>query len=76
MVKWPVVCSWIVIFSVCGMTLVSCTPVKLLHLCHKDNPYICDAKPDPNDPTRATVSIDCLDSLLTDLELFNTKRDQ
>lgn len=58
------------------MTLASCAPVTLLQMCHKDNPYLCDAKLDPNDPTRVSVGVDCLDALLTDLELFNAKRDQ
>lgn len=76
LVRRPVRSLWLAILSAFVMTSVSCAPVKLLHLCHKDNPYICDAKPDPNDSTRASVGIDCLDALLTDLELFNAKRDQ
>lgn len=60
----------------CGLILPACAPVTLLHLCHKDNPYICDAKEDPNNPQRVSVGADCLDALLTDLELFNAKRDQ
>lgn len=59
-----------------GTISSACAPVTLLHLCHKDNPYICDAKEDPNDPKRVSVGADCLDALLTDLELFNAKRDQ
>lgn len=59
-----------------GLISTSCAPAKLLRLCHNDNPYICDAKADPNDPKRVTIGIDCLDALLTDIERFNAKRDQ
>ncbi len=62
--------------SVCVLTLTSCAPATLLHLCHKDNPYICDAKADPNNPERVSVGADCMDALLTDIERFNAKRDQ
>lgn len=70
--------KFFVIAILSGFVLISsgCAPVKLLRLCHKDNPYICDAHPDPNDPARVTVGIDCFDALLTDIELFNAKRDQ
>lgn len=58
------------------LTLNACGHVKTVLWCHNDNPYICDAQPDPNDDNRVTISIDCLDAQLKEIERFHDKRDQ
>ena len=62
------------IFSLFALISSGCAPAKLLQMCHPNNPYVCSAQEDPNDPKRLSVEADCLDALLTQLEFFHENR--
>ena len=46
----------------------ACSPLTVLKICHRGNPYLCDPEPVEGDPTKVTMSIDCVDARLNEIE--------